>query len=377
LLTPHIIDFHLFFSLDRNLFRSNPSICYTANAIKKQVKNRNRRKNMANITTTIESSPEELLKDWLEDLQSNDHAPGTTRRYKSAIKSFLSWYEQEEHRPLTVEILTPITLGGYRNFLQRTRGRATSTVNGHISALRAWCAWLTEQHYLEINPAKRIKLVGRQGASSREGLTDNQINALLRQVQSSSRDAIRNYAIVQLLLQTGMRLDESSHLTLSDIEFGERSGRVTIRQGNKARTVPLNASARQALACYLAPRFGCDPTVKAVAQAWPRPKSSSQPIPVWRSQKGGRLTTSAMRQMIDLVVRDAAARGLVPAQTSAHTLRHTFARNYLAQYPGDIVGLATLLGHTSLDTTRIYSQPSLDQLTKRLEELNQNAYGNL
>jgi len=49
-----------------------------------------------------------------------------------------------------------------------------------------------------------------------------------------------------------------------------------------------------------------------------------------------------------------AAGELVPEETSAHMLRHTFARSYLAQYPGDVVGLATLLGHSSLDTTRLY-----------------------
>lgn len=312
---------------------------------------------------------------WLADLRANDLAPGTVRRYKSAIGSFLAWYEQEEQRPLTLEQLSPITLIGYRNFLQRTQKPARSTVNGHISALRAWCAWLTEEHYLETNPAKRIKLVGRQEASSREGLSSNQVNALLRQVQSS-RDAVRNYAIVQVLLQTGMRLDECSQLTLADIEFGERSGRVSIRsgKGNKARTVPLNASARAALAEYLAPRFGCEPTVKAVAAAWPPSLSQARSAPLWHSQKGGVLTTSAMRQMLDIVVRDAAARGLVPANTSAHTLRHTFARNYLAENPGDIVGLATLLGHTSLDTTRIYSQPTIEHLARRIEQLSQNAY---
>lgn len=320
--------------------------------------------------------PDQLLNPWLQDLQTNDRAKGTIHRYKSAIEGFLAWYEQQEHRPLTLERLSPMTLVGYRNFLQRTQARATSTVNGQVSALRAWCAWLTEQHYVEINPAKHIKLVGRQQASSREGLGDDQVDALLRQIHSSSRDAIRNAAIVQFLLQTGMRLDECSHLHLEDIEFGERSGRVTIRhgKGNTARIVPLNASARGALAEYLAPRFGCQPTIKAVAHAWPRSTSEDSPTSLWRSQKRGVLTTSAMRQMIDIVVRDAATRGLVPANTSAHTLRHTFARNYLAEYPGDVVGLATLLGHSSLDTTRIYSQPTLEQLATRVESLSQNAY---
>src|SRR5260370_1272175 len=238
------------------------------------------------------------------------------------------WYEQEEQRRLTPEQLSPITLIGYRNFLQRTQQRATSTVNGHISALRAWCAWLTVERYLETNPAKRIKLVGRQEASSREGLSPTQVNALLRQVQSS-RDAVRNYAVVQVLLQTGMRLDERSQLTLADIEFGERSGRATIRsgKGNKARTVPLNASARTALAEYLAPRFGCEPTVKAAAAAWPRLPSQARSTHLWRSQKGGTLTTSAMPQMLDVVVRGAAARGVVPDNTSGHTNRHNFRRN--------------------------------------------------
>ncbi len=173
-----------------------------------------------------------------------------------------------------------------------------------------------------------------------------------------------------------MRLDECSHLTLSDISIGERSGRITIRagKGNKARVVPLNASARQSLADYLAPRFGCDPTLKAVASAWPPSHAKDAPPSVFRSQKGEALTTSAMRQMIDGVVRDASRRGLVPQNTSAHTLRHTFAQTYLTEYPGDLVGLATLLGHTSLDTTRLYSQPSIEQLAGRVEHLPLNAY---
>lgn len=316
-----------------------------------------------------------MLSLWIDELHAADRASGTIRRYKSAIESFLRWYHETEQRPLQLAVLTPMTLMGYRIFLQQRRRLSPSTVNGHLSTLRAWCAWLTEERYLEANPAKRLKLVGREAASKREGLEEHEINALLRQAQSS-RDGTRNYAIVQLLFQTGLRLDECSHLMLSDIEFGERSGQVIVRsgKGNKARTVPLNASARLALAIYLAPHFRCDPTVKAVAVAWPK-REAAATIPLWHSQKRGRLTSSAMRQMIDILVRDASTRGLVPSLTSAHTLRHTFAHNYLTQHPGDIVGLATVLGHTSLDTTRLYSQPTVAQLATRVEGLRQNAYG--
>ncbi len=77
-----------------------------------------------------------VLELWLAELRANDLAPGTVRRYRSAIQSFLAWYDKEEQRPLTLEQLSPIILIGYRNFLQRIEKRATSTVNGHISAVR-------------------------------------------------------------------------------------------------------------------------------------------------------------------------------------------------------------------------------------------------
>jgi site-specific recombinase XerD len=134
------------------------------------------------------------------------------------------------------------------------------------------------------------------------------VHALLRQAHTS-RDEERNYAILQALLQTGIRLSECAALTLGDITFGERNGTLRVRagKGNKARSVPLKASAREALAAYL-------------------------------------------------------------------SLRLSSARSYLAQYPGDVVGLATLLGHSSLDTTRLYCQPEASQLAARVEQLDINAY---
>ncbi len=60
---------------------------------------------------------------------------------------------------------------------------------------------------------------------------------------------------------------------------------------------------------------------------------------------------------------------------SAHTLRHTFALNYLKQNPGKIVDLANLLGHESLDTTAVYTKPSQADLSRDLENSSLNVYG--
>jgi site-specific recombinase XerD len=314
----------------------------------------------------------DLLAQWQCDLAA-DRAAATARRYLSAVRRFLGWYEQQERQPLQLDQFTPIALVGYRTALQRTE--ATSTVNTHVCALRAFCAWLATHGYLAVNPAARFKLVDRQALAAPTALKDSQINALLR-AAARSRHPARDLAIVQLLLQTGMRIGECAALMWEDIAFGEKSGMVTIRagKGNKARSIPLNASARQALAEYAAPLLGVAPTLKAVAAVWPQLRTGMQPTPLWGSQKGGQLTVSAMGRMIDGLVRDCAARRLVPATTGAHTLRHTFAARYLAAHPGDLVGLAALLGHSSLNTTRIYVQPTVEQLTERVEGLDLNAF---
>ena len=313
-------------------------------------------------------------------------------KYAEAVQRFLTWYEKEEGAPLHLEALTPITLIGYRNHLQHEQQKSVSTINLRISALRAWCGWLVDGGYLASDPSARVKLVrtasmnkaGSGASSKREGLTGPQVNALLRQGQASGEPE-RNYAILQVLLQTGIRLSECSGLRLGDITFGERGGMLLVRagKGNKSRSVPLNSSAREALAVYVAPRLNIASTrqeekvslkalLKAVAANWPKPRTPQALEPLWLSRKGGALTSSAIGQMMAELVK--ATGKLVPQETSVHSLRHTFARSYLSIYPGDVVGLATLLGHSSLDTTRLYSQPAVSQLAARVERLSLNAY---
>ncbi len=318
---------------------------------------------------------EDLVEQWIQDLESADRSGHTVRAYSGAVRDFLLWYESEEGHPPHLHDLTPIVLLGYRNELQHEQAKSTSTVNTRLAGLRAFCGWLVERRHLPADPSSRLKSIGRQGSPAPKGLTDKQVNALLRE-SSRSRHPARDYALVQVLLQTGMRIGECAGLDYEDISFGERGGSVTIRagKGNKARSVPLNASARQALASYSAPTLGAEPTVPAVAKTWPRRRRVVDGTPLWGSQKGGRLSSQAMRRAIDCLVRDCSARGLVPPDASAHTLRHTFAMFYLKDNPRDLIGLATLLGHSSLDTTRIYGQPTSEMLASRVDRLSLNAY---
>ena len=165
--------------------------------------------------------------------------------------------------------------------------------------------------------------------------------------------ARRNYAVVQLLLQAGLRVSEAAALHLEDLEIHERQGRVHIRgKGNKERYVPLNATARRALHAYLDAR-----------------EAVGTQDPVFLSETGTALSVRSIQSLITELARRAHLRRI---PVSAHTLRHTFALGYLKENPGKLVELATLLGHESLDTTAIYSLPSEEDLAAEVERSSYN-----
>lgn len=316
------------------------------------------------------STDADLIAAWSETLAEAGRATLTRRRYVQAVRAFTAWFARENHEPFAPARLTPIDLAGYVQQLQRTA--KASTVNVHVCGLRAFCAWLVEQSHLERNPALRIKAAGPGAPLSPKALTPTHVNALLRAAQQT-RHAARDYAIVQLMVQTGIRIGECAALRLGDLQLGERQGWMTIRagKGHKTRRVPLNASVRQALSDYVGLLWEVEPVVKVVAAAWSgRPATD----PLWLSQKGGALSSRAISDLVETLVAACALRGLVPPETTPHTLRHTFATNYLKDHPGDLVGLAALLGHSSLETTRIYVQPSADDLAQRVESTRLNAY---
>ncbi|MDQ2765254.1 MAG: site-specific integrase, partial [Pseudomonadota bacterium] len=189
------------------------------------------------------------------------------------------------------------------------------------------------------------------------GLTDVEVHALLRAAGASSHGlAARNYAMVQLMLQAGLRVGEVAALQGADIIMNDRSGSVRIRHGKglKAREVPLNATVRRALKQHL-----------------DRSPARTQDEPVFISRD-----TAMPVRTIQAVITSLGRRGrLKRVAVSAHTLRHTFALGYLRDNPGKLVELASLLGHDSLDTTAIYTRPSRDDLAADLERSHLNVDG--
>jgi site-specific recombinase XerD len=183
-------------------------------------------------------------------------------------------------------------------------------------------------------------------------LSESETQALLRAAgQTRHGLAKRNYALVTLLLESGLRVSEVCALQLGDLNLRDRSGRVRVGEGQgcKQRDVPLNSNARRALRLYLANR------------EHPKPEDY-----VFLSERGGKpLALRTVEATLAELGRRAHIRRL---PVTPNLMRHTFAQQYLKHNPGKLVELAALLGHESLDTTAIYTRPTAEQLAASREK---------
>jgi integrase/recombinase XerC len=276
-------------------------------------------------------------------LADNDFAPDTRRAFGLDIRKFARWFSSSNKEPFAVSRVTLRDVTDFRDHLRREKSQAVSTVNRCLVTIRRFFGWLVEQGIASINPAKKVKELRRQPLAPK-GLDRSQVRRLLREVVL--RRDIRANAIFSLLLYTGCRVSDLINLELHDLMIGYKSGSVVFRfgKGNKQRTVPLPLPARQALQAYLDSR---------------PPVASSK---VFIGERGP-LTDRGVRAMCD---KYSAITGI---KLHPHLFRHTMAKQFLAGNGNDLVSLAQILGHESLNTTSRYSQRSDDQLGEASERL--------
>lgn len=281
----------------------------------------------------------------VEHFATRNFADRTRRDYALDIADLIAHLAGK--KVTTVQAVTLRHLEGYLGELDRL-GRAGSSRRRKVSSIRSFFLFLLRQKIILIDPTLDLRLPMKEQKQPRV-LSEGEYKRLREAAQYDPRDL----AIIEVFLQTGMRLTELSRLKLMDIDVPqgriskEMFGSVTIHgKGRKTRTVTLNWKACRAIRSYLAVR--------------PRTDSPSLFITKFRAGIGP-------RSIENVIAKYLAEAGISGA--SVHTLRHTMATHMVKNGTKlDVVRQA--LGHTSLKTTGLYVDLAREVMD---EEMQRNA----
>jgi integrase/recombinase XerC len=289
----------------------------------------------------MEISSQYDLKSFFSWLSTSGCSSGTATAYVAGVKDFTTWFGETNSEAFEPAKMTPTDIREYQQYLVTAKQLRPATTNRRNAALRKYFAWAKESGLVAEMP--RFPKPVREQAGAPKSLTRNEQNRLLRVVERSS---VRDTAMVRLLFGAGPRLAEMLALKITDIEVGERKGKMTVRSGKgmKFREVPLPSETRQALKEWL---------------------DKHPPGDEWLFVgKSGKLSGRAVQKMLKKYAYQA---GLPAEAIHPHALRHTFAKNLL-DAGADLVTVAALLGHESLDTTAIYTKPRFSDLINAVEK---------
>jgi len=233
----------------------------------------------------------------------------------------------------------------YLNYLNRVRHNSASSRARKIASLRSFFKYVcSKANLLEDNPTAELESVKVNYHLPKFFTLDDSLS-LLSSVEG--RNAERDYCILTLFLNCGIRLAELVGINLTDIQ----DDRLTvIGKGSKERTVYLNDACLEAIKNYLPEREKID--ISASAQN-----------ALFVSERGARISRRTVQNLVEKYVKKI---GLDPRKYTTHKLRHT-AATLMYQSGADIRVLQEILGHKQLNTTEIYTHVSNENIKEAVK----------
>lgn len=271
----------------------------------------------------------ERLPDFLVDLSEEEKSKNTLKKYAHNIELFFDWL------PDHVDIEKTLVMDFKRHLLEELRFR-TNTINNYIISINKFL------YYCGIDDCKVKQLKKQHAASNSEVISLTDYKRLLRWARRIGQED--TYLIMKILAMTGIRIEELSFFTVENM----KSNYIRVRNKGKERTIII----RQDLAREI--RQYC------------RNKGIKEGIIFYCRNKDKMISKSTIWRRMQKI---AGLARVGKNKVHAHSFRHLFAKMFLEEYNGSIAELADILGHNSLETTRIYAKTTDEEKRRKLERI--------
>jgi len=294
-------------------------------------------------------------------------SPNTVKEYNYDINRFLKYIKKHfrmtteedlnkiDIHDMSIETLNKITLDdihSYLFYLTNTFQSKPATRARKASAIRVFFNYLCQKKGLiDNNPALNLETPKLGKRMPRYLSLDESKKLLNVAIDEKDRNKERDFAIITLFLNCGMRLSELVGININDIDFSECKMNV-IGKGNKERTIYLNKACMDAINKYIDIR-----PIQGI--------HIGSEKALFLSERLERISNRTVQHIVKTELRKA---GLDTNKYSVHKLRHT-AATLMYQYGNvDIRALQELLGHESISTTEIYTHVNNEQIRHAVED---------
>lgn len=294
----------------------------------------------------------ELLVDFIEHIEvEGGRSAKTAENYRLYIERFVEFSNDIQVEKITSEIVRKYRL--WLNRYSNNSGDSLSTITQsyHLIALRGFLHYLSSRDISSLAPDKIIlpKVTRKQVTF----LYEDEIKRLLENIDTSNEQGLRDRAIIELLFTSGLRVSELVSLNRDQINTKRREFMVR-GKGQKDRPIFMSETAANHIDIYLEMRSDSLP---------PLFLNYSRNTTTTNSGDFRRLTTRSVQRLLNKYARLAG----ITKHVSPHTLRHSYATDLLMN-GADIRSVQSMLGHSNISTTQIYTHVTDEHLREVFEK---------
>ncbi|MGG0446815.1 tyrosine-type recombinase/integrase [Bacillus mycoides] len=292
------------------------------------------------------------FKIWLKNEGKREQ---TIQVYARSVRQFMEWLHISHGQNWNPDEISAKVIHEWIHHMQTIEKVAKPTINKRIASLKVYWSYLIEQKIAIYDPTKKIKIkrISRLEDTPR-WLNEIEHAKLLNLIRREENEwkRKRNMAMVRLMLQAGLRIGEVANLDLEDYRKIGSVGTITIREGKGGKLDVVKA-------------------VKDICRAldeWIEVRGQSiDSTALFLSTHQKKVTRQAIHKQVKPLLEQVSPKGGL----TTHSLRHTYCKNLLEVSGGDLVLVAQMARHESIETTRRYVTPSAEEQWSILQKLSE------